>query len=175
MAAEGNPFLAVNNIEVVYNHVILVLKGVSLTVPPGSIVTLLGPNGAGKSTTLRAAAGLIRPRAGEILQALERHALAIVRVRNLVPARIGADREVARLDRLLVLAVGQVRVADQHLRIVGHIGFREALDVIGEAEDGEIVLAGEVVALRRLEQLGGRDGHRRSGRRRGRPCYAAWR
>jgi len=45
----------------------LAVQGVSLTVPPGSIVTLLGPNGAGKSTTLRAAAGLIRPRAGEIL------------------------------------------------------------------------------------------------------------
>ena len=45
----------------------LAVQGVSLTVPPGSIVTLLGPNGAGKSTTLRAAAGLIRLRAGEIL------------------------------------------------------------------------------------------------------------
>jgi len=45
----------------------LAVQGVSLTVSPGSIVTLLGPNGAGKSTTLRAAAGLIRPRAGEIL------------------------------------------------------------------------------------------------------------
>jgi branched-chain amino acid transport system ATP-binding protein len=45
----------------------LAVQGVSLTLPPGSIVTLLGPNGAGKSTTLRAAAGLIRPRAGEIL------------------------------------------------------------------------------------------------------------
>ena len=45
----------------------LAVQGVSLTVPPGSIVTLLGPNGAGKSTTLRVAAGLIRPRAGEIL------------------------------------------------------------------------------------------------------------
>jgi len=45
----------------------LAVQGVSLTVPARSIVTLLGPNGAGKSTTLRAAAGLIRPRAGEIL------------------------------------------------------------------------------------------------------------
>jgi branched-chain amino acid transport system ATP-binding protein len=50
----------------------LTVQGVSLTVPTGSIVTLLGPNGAGKSTTLRAAAGLIRPRAGEILLDAER-------------------------------------------------------------------------------------------------------
>jgi branched-chain amino acid transport system ATP-binding protein len=45
----------------------LAVQGVSLTVPPGSIVALLGPNGAGKSTTLRAAAGLVRPRAGQVL------------------------------------------------------------------------------------------------------------
>ena len=45
-------FLAVNNIEVIYNHVILVLKGVSLTVPEGGVVTLLGANGAGKTLSL---------------------------------------------------------------------------------------------------------------------------
>ena len=47
------PFLSVNNIEVVYDHVILVLKGVSLDVPRGGIVALLGANGAGKTTTLK--------------------------------------------------------------------------------------------------------------------------
>ncbi|MDG2065511.1 MAG: ATP-binding cassette domain-containing protein, partial [SAR324 cluster bacterium] len=45
--------LQVNNIEVIYDHVILVLKGVSLEVPEGRIVTILGANGAGKSTTLK--------------------------------------------------------------------------------------------------------------------------
>ncbi|HYI07350.1 MAG TPA: ATP-binding cassette domain-containing protein, partial [Reyranella sp.] len=50
----------VANIEVIYNHVILVLKGVSLTVPQGSIVALLGDNGAGKSTTLKAISNLLR-------------------------------------------------------------------------------------------------------------------
>ena len=48
------PLLRVNNIEVIYNHVILVLKGVSLDVPDGGIVALLGANGAGKTTTLKA-------------------------------------------------------------------------------------------------------------------------
>ena len=47
------PLLIVNNIEVVYDHVILVLKGVSLEVPAGGIVALLGANGAGKPTTLK--------------------------------------------------------------------------------------------------------------------------
>jgi branched-chain amino acid transport system ATP-binding protein len=58
--------LAVNNIEVVYDHVILVLKGVSLTVPKGGIVALLGANGAGKTTTLKAISNLLRAERGEV-------------------------------------------------------------------------------------------------------------
>ena len=53
-AATPAALLAVNNIEVIYDHVILVLKGVSLSVPKGRIVALLGANGAGKTTTLKA-------------------------------------------------------------------------------------------------------------------------
>jgi len=60
------PLLAVNNIEVIYDHVILVLKGVSLRVPAGGIVALLGANGAGKSTTLKAISGLLRTERGEV-------------------------------------------------------------------------------------------------------------
>ena len=59
-------FLAVNNIEVIYNHVILVLKGVSLTVPEGGVVTLLGANGAGKTTTLKAISNLLQAERGEV-------------------------------------------------------------------------------------------------------------
>ncbi len=58
--------LAVNNIEVIYDHVILVLKGVSLEVPAGGIVALLGANGAGKSTTLKAISGLLATERGDV-------------------------------------------------------------------------------------------------------------
>ena len=58
--------LALNNIEVVYDHVILVLKGVSLEVPKGGIVALLGANGAGKTTTLKAISNLLHAERGEV-------------------------------------------------------------------------------------------------------------
>ena len=58
--------LSVNNIEVIYNHVILVLKGVSLTVPRGGIVALLGANGAGKTTTLKAISNLLHAERGVV-------------------------------------------------------------------------------------------------------------
>jgi branched-chain amino acid transport system ATP-binding protein len=60
------PLLKVNNIEVIYDHVILVLKGVSLAIPPGGLVALLGANGAGKSTTLKAISNLLRVERGEV-------------------------------------------------------------------------------------------------------------
>ncbi len=58
--------LSLNNIEVIYNDVILVLKGLSLQVEQGTIVALLGANGAGKSTTLKSISGLLRPENGEV-------------------------------------------------------------------------------------------------------------
>ncbi|MCE2491139.1 MAG: ABC transporter ATP-binding protein [Alphaproteobacteria bacterium] len=60
------PLLRVNNIEVIYDHVILVLKGVSLEVPEGGVITLLGANGAGKTTTLKAISNLLQSERGEI-------------------------------------------------------------------------------------------------------------
>jgi branched-chain amino acid transport system ATP-binding protein len=62
----SKPLLDVNGIEVIYNHVILVLKGVSLVVPEGGIVALLGANGAGKTTTLKAISNLLRAERGEV-------------------------------------------------------------------------------------------------------------
>jgi branched-chain amino acid transport system ATP-binding protein len=66
LSAAERPLLEVNNIEVVYNDVILVLRGLSLAVPQGSIVALLGANGAGKSTTLKAISGLLKTEEGQV-------------------------------------------------------------------------------------------------------------
>jgi branched-chain amino acid transport system ATP-binding protein len=61
-----SPVLSINNIEVIYDHVILVLKGVSLDVPKGGIVALLGANGAGKTTTLKAVSNLLGAERGDV-------------------------------------------------------------------------------------------------------------
>jgi len=65
-AGKTETLLEVNNIEVIYNHVILVLKGVSLAVPKGGITALLGANGAGKTTTLKAISNLLHSERGEV-------------------------------------------------------------------------------------------------------------
>src|SRR5471030_1423723 len=64
--APADKILSVNNIEVIYDHVILVLKGVSLDVPKGGIVALLGANGAGKTTTLKAISNLLHAERGDV-------------------------------------------------------------------------------------------------------------
>ncbi|QQS10824.1 MAG: ABC transporter ATP-binding protein [Rhodospirillales bacterium] len=66
-AVDAPALLEVENIEVVYDDVVLVLRGVSLRVPRGGIVTLLGPNGAGKSTTLKSISGLLKSERGEVV------------------------------------------------------------------------------------------------------------
>ena len=73
-SVEGDPAaavaLSVNNIEVIYDHVILVLRGVSLDVPEGGIVALLGANGAGKTTTLKAISNLLRAERGDVTKGM---------------------------------------------------------------------------------------------------------
>ncbi len=64
--AAADKYLSINNVEVIYDHVILVLKGVSLDVPKGKIVALLGANGAGKSTTLKAISNLLHAERGDV-------------------------------------------------------------------------------------------------------------
>jgi branched-chain amino acid transport system ATP-binding protein len=66
VSAAATPLLTVTNVEVIYDHVILVLKGVSLVIPEGGIVALLGANGAGKSTTLKAISNLLHVERGEV-------------------------------------------------------------------------------------------------------------
>jgi branched-chain amino acid transport system ATP-binding protein len=83
-SAPAPALLDVNGIEVIYNHVILVLKGVSLQVPEGRIVALLGGNGAGKTTTLRAISNLLRGERGEVTKGSIR--LRGERIENLSPA-----------------------------------------------------------------------------------------
>ena len=82
--ASATPLVEVNGIEVIYNHVILVLKGVSLKVPHHSIVALLGGNGAGKTTTLRAISNLLRGERGEVTKGSI--TLEGERIENLSPA-----------------------------------------------------------------------------------------
>jgi branched-chain amino acid transport system ATP-binding protein len=84
MSESKNIVLNVNGIEVIYNHVILVLKGVSLSVPEGNIVAILGGNGAGKTTTLRAVSNLLKGERGEVTKGSI--ALRGERIENLSPA-----------------------------------------------------------------------------------------
>ena len=85
-AASATPLVEVNGIEVIYNHVILVLKGVSLKVPHHSIVALLGGNGAGKTTTLRAISNLLKGERGEVTKGSI--TLEGERIENLSPAEL---------------------------------------------------------------------------------------
>ena len=88
------PLLDVNGIEVIYHHVILVLKGVSLSVPEGAIVALLGGNGAGKTTTLRAISNLLEGERGEVTKGAIR--LRGERIERLTPAAL-VDRGVVQV------------------------------------------------------------------------------
>jgi branched-chain amino acid transport system ATP-binding protein len=102
--------LQLNNIEVVYSNVILVLRGVSLEVPEGQIVAILGANGAGKTTTLRAISGLLRTQEGEV-------------------TRGSIEFEGRRLDRLLpedIVRLGIVQVMEGR-RLFQHLTVEENL------------------------------------------------
>lgn len=85
-AEAAPPLLQVSGIEVIYNHVILVLKGVSLLVPQGGIVALLGSNGAGKTTTLRAVSNLLQAERGEVTKGFIEYKSQ--RIENLTPAEL---------------------------------------------------------------------------------------
>jgi branched-chain amino acid transport system ATP-binding protein len=105
---EGKPetLLEVNNIEVIYNHVILVLKGVSLNVPKGGIVALLGGNGAGKTTTLKAISNLLHSERGEVTKGTIRYRGEIV-----------ADLDPSALVKRGVIQVMEGRHCFEHLTI----------------------------------------------------------
>ena len=107
--------LAVENLEVVYEDVILVLKGVSLKVPEGSIVALLGPNGAGKTTVLRALTGLLDVHRGRVSKGritLDDQPLNDMSAPRIVAAGIGQVMEGRRIFREFTV--------DENLRAGGH-------------------------------------------------------
>ena len=102
--------LTLNNIEVIYDNIILVLKGVFLQVPEGKIVTLLGSNGAGKSTTLKAVSGLLRTERGEVT----RGSIEFL------------DQRIDRLDPSNVVKLGIAQVFEGR-RVFEHLNVRENL------------------------------------------------
>src|ERR1700751_3314649 len=103
-------FLSVNNIEVVYDHVILVLKGVSLNVPRGGVVALLGANGAGKTTTLKAISNLLRAERGEVTKG----------------ALVFEGERVARLSPNALVRRGAIQVMEGR-HCFGHLTIEENL------------------------------------------------
>jgi branched-chain amino acid transport system ATP-binding protein len=102
--------LRLNNIEVIYSDVILVLKGVSLEVAPGKIVALLGANGAGKTTTLKAISGILRTEEGEVTDGSIEF----------------EGRRIDRLDPEEIVRLGIVQVMEGH-RLFEHLTVEENL------------------------------------------------
>ena len=104
--ATQETLLEVSNIEVIYNHVILVLKGVSLKVPKGGITALLGGNGAGKTTTLKAISNLLHSERGEVTKGSIRYRGEVVH-----------DADPAELVRRGVIQVMEGRHCFEHLTV----------------------------------------------------------
>jgi branched-chain amino acid transport system ATP-binding protein len=116
--------LKINNIEVKYHEVILVLKGVSIEVPRGGIVALLGANGAGKSTTLKAVSGLLKTEDGEVSDgAIEFEGRHIHHDRAAAIARMG-----------IVQVIEGRRVFEENLKVGAHLrktgSVREKLELV---------------------------------------------
>jgi len=126
----ANPILRVNNIEVKYHEVILVLKGVSIEVPRGGIVALLGANGAGKSTTLKAVSGLLKHEDGEVTDG----SIAFMGERI---DRLGAEK-IAKMGIVQVIEGRRVfehLTVEQNLRVGAHLrrdgkSLREGLEMV---------------------------------------------
>ncbi|MFI6292363.1 ABC transporter ATP-binding protein [Nonomuraea sp. NPDC050790] len=115
--------LEVRNLEVVYDDVMLVLRGVSLSVPPGSIVALLGANGAGKTTLLRALSGLLDVHDGEITKGTV--TLDGVPIHHLKPAQIVRRGLSQVMEGRRILAELTV---EENLRVGGHTAAESHLD-----------------------------------------------
>jgi branched-chain amino acid transport system ATP-binding protein len=128
----GASILQLNNIEVRYHEVILVLKGVSLEVPPGGIVALLGANGAGKSTTLKAISGLLRHEDGAVTDgSIEFTGQRIDRKSAEEIARMGIIQVIEGRRVFEHLTVEQNLKVGAHLRSDGASGsLRDGLEMV---------------------------------------------
>jgi branched-chain amino acid transport system ATP-binding protein len=123
-----DPILRINNIEVKYHEVILVLKGVSIEVPRGGIVALLGANGAGKSTTLKAISGLLKHEDGQVTDgSVEFMGQRIDRLSTEKIARLGIVQVIEGRRVFEHLTVEQNLKAGAHLRRDG-LSVREGID-----------------------------------------------
>ncbi len=123
------PVLSVNGIEVIYNHVILVLKGVSLAVPEGGIVALLGANGAGKTTTLRAVSNLLAGERGEVTKGSIAYRGA--RVDRLSPAelvRLGVVQVMEGRHCFAHLTIEENLLSGAYSRSLGRAALHDALE-----------------------------------------------
>jgi branched-chain amino acid transport system ATP-binding protein len=124
-----HPILRLNNVEVKYHEVILVLKGVSLEIPEGGIIALLGANGAGKSTTLKAISGLLKVEVGEVTDGtIEFRGERIHRKTPGEIARMGIIQVIEGRKVFEHLTVEQNLRVGAHLRKIGSV--KECLEMV---------------------------------------------
>jgi branched-chain amino acid transport system ATP-binding protein len=131
MSANGNTLLTVNNIEVIYDHVILVLKGVSLQVPEGSIVALLGANGAGKTTTIKAISNLLGTERGEVTKGtIEYNGTQVERLNPSDLVRLGVIQVMEGRHVFQHLTVEENLLTGAYLRRAGSREIKRDLDKV---------------------------------------------
>ncbi|NIA10963.1 MAG: ATP-binding cassette domain-containing protein [Nitrospiraceae bacterium] len=125
------PILKINNIEVKYHEVILVLKGVSIEVPEGGIVALLGANGAGKSTTLKAISGLLKHEDGEVSDgSIEFMGERIHKRRAVEIAQMGIVQVIEGRRIFEHLTVEQNLIVGGHMRKKGAMSVKDRLEMV---------------------------------------------
>ena len=128
---KAEPILKLNNIEVKYHEVILVLKGVSIEVPEGGIVALLGANGAGKSTTLKAISGLLKHEDGEVTDgSIEFLGEKIHRKRAVDIAKMGIVQVIEGRRVFEHLTVEQNLLVGGHMRKGGSKSVKDRLEMV---------------------------------------------
>jgi len=124
-------YLVVNNIEVIYDHVILVLKGVSLSVERGKIVALLGANGAGKSTTLKAISNLLRAERGDVTKgSIEFDGRRVDRLTPNELVRLGVCQVMEGRHCFQHLTVEENLLTGAFTRSIGRAELRRDLDLV---------------------------------------------